>query len=272
MTKTTRLTVGLAGLVVLASVVAYLFHRPRAVVPAPAPVSTPVDCDVLLARYRAALANVQTCTQDDECVADERGKVWSALDGCTRFRRRDADLARTLDPLEAAWRAQACSQSDYMTCAPARAQCSAGRCGELPRDPIPRDWRRVTHRGKFSFFVPADAEENKGIHGEDSEVGEWKTPRSTIDFDYGQYGTNIEGSAAEGDVVLTREPITVGDSNGMFTLTRTHEGVFLAGVHFRELENSISRYERVLTLWAECKKRTDCETEGRTIVRSLELH
>lgn len=279
--RTARLTVGLASVAIATCVLAYVFQRAHtragvvavdASAPSASALAAPADCDALVVRYRAALDTLQTCAGDDECVADERGKVWSALDGCARFRRRDADLARSLEPLESAWLARGCSRSIYMTCAPERAQCRAGRCAELPREPIPRDWRRITHRGKFSFFVPADAAQDKDVRGEDTEVGEWKTPRTTINFDYGQYGTNIQGSTSEGNTLLRREPVTVGDSKGFLVLTRMRESSFIAGIHLPELGNSISRYESVLTLWTSCTKRTDCEAEGLLTARSLELH
>jgi hypothetical protein len=109
------------------------------------------------------------------------------------------------------------------------------------------------------------------VVGEDSEVGEWELPKYTCQFDFGQYGTNIQGSPDEGDVTVHHAPLVIGDSVGDVVTTKTTHGTVYSGVHFAELKNSLSHYESVLTLWIRCKNEADCK-DGQIIARSLELH
>jgi hypothetical protein len=215
----------------------------------------------------------QTCTRDDDCMAERRAGVRSGLDGCARFRRADAKLGDVVEPLEGAWLDRGCAQQ-FMTCsAPRRAQCKAGTCAELPPDPVPRTWGRVEHVGftgpRFSFFVPPELV-REDVIGEDSEVGAFQGPRYSLSYDYGDYSPTLVAKTDEGETALHTESATIDGVSANLVAMRTRDGEILSGVHFPEAP-SISRAKPGLTLFARCKTEADC-VEATTIARSIEFH
>lgn len=122
------------------------------------------------------------CKQDDDCVAEERGGVYVALDGCARFRSKATPTGGP-DSISAQWLAGACAWAPgtNVDCGGARAQCVAGRCVERPPDPLPRDWKRLSLPGTLSVFAPPDftAEE---AHGEDSQLRVYDGERRRLEM------------------------------------------------------------------------------------------
>jgi hypothetical protein len=235
--------------------------------PAPpaAPLPPPPDCDALRASYRAALEPTDSCKTDDECIAERRDGVVSGLDGCMRFRRRDAELSE-LARFEQAWVRAGCAKT-FITCGERRAQCLAGRCAERPPDGLPRSSRRVDANGKFSFVVPPDVVQ-KEAQGEDSYVGLFEGPRYTLTFDYGEYGTALDGEDVK---VLRREKTIISGVEAMLIASRNRDGLVYSGVHFANIP-AVGRGNGLrLTLWATCKKLDDC-ADVPIIARSIELH
>lgn len=248
----------------------------RTAVPPPARgpvVDSQSNCETVRSRYRASITPFQVCTRDDECVAERRDGVRSGLDGCARFRRTDAKLGESVDPLEQAWLDRGCAQL-FMTCsAPRRAQCAAGACTELPPEPVPRTWRRVEHSGftgpRFSFFVPPELVREK-VMGEDSEVGAFEGPRYRLELEYGDYSPMLVARADDGETQLHDEPATIDGVAARLVAMRTSSGEILSGAYFAEVP-SISREKPKLVIYARCKAEADCSDVG-TIARSLEFH
>jgi len=236
-------------------------------------VDTEANCETVRARYVAELTRHRACTRDEECIAEQRGGVRSALDGCARFRRADAPLGDVVDPLEKAWLDRGCAQR-FMTCSvPRRAQCAAGKCAELPPPPVPREWRRMEHVSwtgpSFSFFVPPDLVREKVI-GEDSEVGAFTGPRYELEYDYGDYSNTLLPDPGGGDKGLHDEAVTIDGLRANLRTLRLESGAILSGVYFEETPAAKPTKPR-LVLYARCKTAKDCE-DAFTIARSLEFH
>jgi hypothetical protein len=236
-------------------------------------VDSQANCQAVATRYQASLLPFQTCTRDDECVAERRDGVRSGLDGCARFRRADARLGDAVDPLEHAWLDRGCAQL-FMTCpGPRRAQCAAGKCAELPPEPVPRTWRREQHTGftgpRFSFFVPPDLV-RKDVIGEDSEVGAFEGPSFDLEYEYGDYSPSLIAKPDDEEIQLRNEATTIAGVPARLVALRTRSGDIVSGAYFAELP-SLSREKPALVIYARCKTEADC-ADGVNIARSLEFH
>lgn len=222
------------------------------------------QCEGFRDAYQRELAKVQSCTTDDECEAGKSVPQHAGLDGCARFTRRGAN---TLQVQAAAmqWEIFGCSHT-FMTCRQPLAKCEENRCVELPPSPLPRRWQRYTYRNYFSFFGPPNAQKQE-VMGEDSEVGEWTTPKYSIEFDYG-YGVDLSAHREDGDVAVTHEPFTSGAFKGEFFATRKMS-YGLSGVTLREV--NMDKERSSLTLFIRCSNWKDC-ADGKLISQSLELH
>jgi hypothetical protein len=250
-------------------------RRSEAPPPKPGPVvQAQPSCETLRAQYLAALAPLQTCTRDDECVTDRRDGVRSGLEHCARFRRGDALLDAVVDPLERAWLGRGCAHA-FMTCKPRRAQCNAGRCAELPPDPVPRTWRRAEHasymgEARFSFFVPPGFTKLKTA-STDSEGGAWEGPSNELlYYEYGDYSPNLEPNVADGESTLSRQAVTISGAKANLIVTRIGERRVRSGIQFPEVP-AINPGKQRLTMWSECATLADC-ADIPIIVRSIELH
>jgi hypothetical protein len=133
-------------------------------------------CDDLAKRYRLAWWSDSTgCAEDSDCVAEPRGGVHIALDGCARFGNRSLGHGDA-DDLAAQWRTEACAWPPELAadagrrtvhasarqapdCAAARAQCREQRCVEVPPSPVPKTWQRLSLPGIVSVFAPPDCRE-----------------------------------------------------------------------------------------------------------------
>jgi hypothetical protein len=153
-----------SSLVVLGLTSAVLFwpsHNKSS--PAPLPTATVSSstpravCNDLATRYESAWESPSRCSSDDECVAEPRGGIYTVLDGCARFYNRGVSH-KEADLVAAEWLRSTCAsaQTVYVDCGPARAQCLAGHCAELPPPPIPKDWGRLSLLAVVSVFAPSD--------------------------------------------------------------------------------------------------------------------
>lgn len=222
-------------------------------------------CDDLRTRYRALLTPLASCATDDECLAERRDGLPSGLDGCMRFRRRNAPTTEA-DGIERTWLARGCAKK-YVTCGDRRAQCLDGQCRERPPDGLPRTSRRIDANGKFSFVAPPDLVQ-EDVRGEDSYVGQLTGPRYTLRWDYGDYGTSLEGDAT----VIRREKTTIsGVKAELIASKATSSRRFYSGVQFYDIPAAGRGGSVRLTLWADCEKLEDC-ADIPIIARSIELY
>ncbi|HEX7600790.1 MAG TPA: hypothetical protein VF316_04255 [Polyangiaceae bacterium] len=286
--RTLRIAAAVAGVLVgvgLAVVVARRTHSD-----APAPPTTPsalVDtrehCDAIASRYRRALLAQQACQFDEDCEAESRGRFYSGLDRCARFRRKDAtpESLAEADSIASAWLDRGCS-SLFLTCRQERAQCKHGTCAELPPEPLPRTHRRVWCGNAFSFFVPPEVIEEKA-EGDDSIVGAFAGPKMRLSYDFGRYSNSLASESVDGrapvDEILSRKEVTLSGTPGVLVTMRVlspQRARFLSGVHFPKVAvsepyMSLGREDARLTMMATCDALADCApAEG--IFRSIEFH
>jgi hypothetical protein len=111
----------------------------------------------------------------------------------------------------------------------------------------PADWVPVDANGKFTFFIPPDMEEQE-IQGIDSFVGEYRSNRMRLRFDYGLYSDplNYSGESDYQELVTT-----IGGERAKvvaFVGGPSAPGFeYVAAVHFPDLGDGRAR----LTLWVE---------------------
>ena len=257
-------------------------RAPSAPPAAPAPpapsVLTAEACGALEARYAALAEPLRSCNQDDECVAEPRGGQFFGLDGCVRFRRRDAALD-ALAPVEAEWMQGACVTSYVPSCLPRLAQCRGGRCVERPAEPIPRDWQRIDVQKIFSFFAPPDLVDEHA-HGDDSLVGVYRGALGELSFDYGAFANPLEGEGMPGGwpeahAKTRAQSVVISGANARLVTYRgpkeVHAGVFFPHVPKPSAPQLWSDGESTrLELDLSCT--SDCEATFLMIARSLEFY
>jgi hypothetical protein len=113
-------------------------------------------CASLQSRYEQARSGSDRCERDDECALEPRGKLYTGLDGCSRWSRRGFDGAAA-DAVAEAWLGAGCAASFNVCPAPGgAAMCRGGVCREKPPPPIPEDWARVDVQEAFTLFLPPD--------------------------------------------------------------------------------------------------------------------
>lgn len=132
-------------------------ERPPQVEPPPArPVARFVGrerCKKLAAAYVAERDRENHCERDEDCAVEVRGEQWTELDGCFRFRNKDASPAPA-DALARDWLAGGCmSELDLCNEEPL-VMCRKGWCVERPPAPVPEDWVRNEYHHIFSLFLP----------------------------------------------------------------------------------------------------------------------
>ena len=247
------------------------------VVAAPAPsVLSEASCQELGTRYLRLADTLRACTQDDECVAEPRGPQFAALDGCPRYRRRDASTAE-LEPLEQRWLQSACVSSFVTTCEARPVQCLAGRCVERPPEPIPRDWKRHDAQNVFTFFAPPALEDQK-MMGTDSLANDLAGPPGLLSYEYGPYTRTLEGKdTPAGYGKTTRaEVMLLAGQKARFVSYRGPKNEALVGVYFPTVPKpswprpGTGEGESSLRLSLTCKG--DCEATFLMVAHSLEFY
>jgi len=145
-------------------------------------------CEDLAKRYQSTWDTAATCTTDADCATEPRGGIYTALDGCARFYNNSLSH-KAADVVAAEWLKQACSwaQLTYVDCGQARAQCRGGQCTELPPEPLPKDWQRLSLPAVMSVFAPPDfvATDARGI---DSYFRSFDGRHRSIAFDVDSNG------------------------------------------------------------------------------------
>lgn len=248
--------------------------------PAPARIASREECTNLAAKYQSLLADLGSCSTDDDCIAEPRGAEAWALDGCGRYRRRDAST-RQLDALERTWMQSACPEGYVSTCRPVRAQCRMGRCGERAPEPLPRDWRRVTSTGNyFSMFVPPDFQSVE-LHPDDGNPGQLRGALGVLSYDYSEWAGTLEGGNgspagfADADQKTRAEDTTLANQKVRFVTWRGPKQIY-ASVVFATVppvQNPAlwaidARTRLVMTL--ACA--TDCEATFDLVAHTLEFY
>lgn len=248
-------------------------------IPAPAPSTlSEAGCGLLRKRYVELADTLRACAADADCIAEPRGPQFAALDGCTRYRRRDSST-RELDPIEQKWMHGACVSSVVTNCTERAAQCLGGRCVERPPEPIPRDWKRIDAADVFTFFAPPDLVDQQ-VRGMDSMVGMFEGPLGVLEYDYGAYSDTLEGNGVPGRYPNTPRK-TRGDSvllAGQKARLVTYRGPkeVRVGVYFPHVPTANTPWrapgegENRLQMSLVCK--IDCEKTFLLVAHSLEFY
>jgi hypothetical protein len=157
--------------------------------PAPSSKEQRQRCDALETRYHTLWEGSTGCDADTDCVAEPRGGIYTALDGCARFGNRTTPHA-TADATAAEWLRDACSWAGvaYVDCGEARAQCRERHCVERPPEPLPPDWKRVSLPTVVSVFAPPDFVDS-GERGDDSYVRFFKGNHRSLELHVDPYAS-----------------------------------------------------------------------------------
>jgi hypothetical protein len=198
----------LAASLGVAALVGVWTHRAKTPPRGPA-IGSAQQCETARTQYLRALAMQQTCVQDSDCISESRAGLYSGLDRCARFRRKDSspnDLGQ-LRHLEQSWLGLGCANK-FLQCQEQRAQCKQGTCAELPPAGLPRTYVRTWSDDDFSFFLPPDAVDTHA-QGDDSRVARYTSAKGTLAYDFGRYGNPLNPTgdgSTQGTKLLSRIP------------------------------------------------------------------
>jgi hypothetical protein len=259
----------LAGAAVTGSAALVFRAQPKVAIPA-----SPAVCEAHAARYKEALPP-RACIADAECSADARGGFFTALDGCVRTRRKDADLS-SANGLAQQWLEAGCATA-FRTCAAHGAICEAGACVEQPPAGVPRAWVRRELTGVFTVFAPDDfVERHLQERGDEGGLREFGSPRGSVSVQIypSRPGTEFASvSVSTGGVELQRMEHDVNGSAAHMLLERTAEGTFRVLVRLARLDapeyHGWGSPTVAISASANCKEEAACR-EVFSILSTLE--
>ncbi len=214
-------------------------------------------CDNLAEHYRSVWLSSTACDMDADCIAEPRGGVYTALDGCARFGNPHVSHAAA-DALAAQWLKDACAWAmmAYVDCGAVRVQCLAKRCVELPPEPVPKDWQRMSLPGVVSVFAPADFIETDE-RGIDSDVRVFSGRHRTLELSVDPYGPAARDAGAL--VVIDGHRARVESSQG---------ARYTAHVTFEEGWDTPLQKHAELSLRMTCSDEPAC-ADAQTIIHSM---
>lgn len=167
MTNTTRgRLMALFAVAAFAGAVQLVFHPFRKPPPPPPPVDPAVAeaekqaiCTPLQREYEAAWqSTTSACTEDEQCVVEQRTPTWSGADECWRIGNKEIAHG-VADGAAKVWRNRGCSNAQALAkpCPPPPAvHCRRSHCVERPTPSLPADWKRHIVPKVARLYLPPD--------------------------------------------------------------------------------------------------------------------
>ena len=148
--------------------------------------------------------------------------------------------------------------------------------GSAIAEVAPNEWRVVDAKGRFSFSLPPDMEEQT-VQGKDSYVGEYRSSNIQFSFDYGWYSDPLEHDYFPTQPEYQEANVAIGGKSAKivtFHRAATDSGFpYVAAVYFPDVldgQTSVGMKTR-LTMWADCKGQSEQEI-AKKIFQSIRFH